>query len=386
MISHRSIFFWIVRSALLSAGLFNSGTAAAQLDNRAFFLDESTPHDEKGELSLRTYMLGFLRNNEYFHPNEPGRTWFGFQFQPEAAYQLDQRTTVFGGLYYRQDFGNPEPRTIRPVWRVRMAFDSLTLTLGNLYGSLQRDLPLPVYSFENVLEQRIEEGVQLNYRNRGIRAEAWADWRNMIYDGSNEPEEIWGGGRLAYRKDRKNYWAEIGGLLTAYHEGGQIDSSDAPLLIYMNAGLNVTFGVKLQNKKLNEIYGGYHLLRWDDLSPGDSTEETSVHDGGPAHLAFIGAKTKRGEIQLNYYRAWYFQAPFASDVYTSAPLGGAPVPEDFPGVQLLFLRYLRDIKVSEETTLTLRFEPFYDFTRNLWEFNMGLYVNIEDWHRLAKIY
>lgn len=356
--------------------------ARAQIDNLAFYQDVQSPFDSAGDLSLRLYGLGFNRNNEYFHPNEPGRTFFGMQLQPELSFQLNKRTQLFGGLHYRQDFGNPDPYLLQPVWRLVHQRDSLRFVFGSLYGSVQHRLPLPIYAFEYVIQDRVEEGLQLLYDYKGWHSDMWVDWQRMIYDKAAEQEAIWAGWTNTYTKHIASWSLTLAQQFTVYHEGGQIDTSNAPLLIYTNTGLEAGLRKDFTSSFLHAVYGSYHWLHWDNFSFSPGTAE---FQNGLAHLFSAGVETQLGGLQVNYYKGWYFQSPLAYDIYTAAPLLEAETEVVFQEQEVFFIRLLNTIELGEHLSLSLRLEPFYDFKRNRWDFNNGLYLCFEDWYRLGNI-
>lgn len=367
------VVFWVCSFCCLA------GDCSAQLDNSAFYLEPTAPLDTVGSLGLRLNALGYNRNNEYFHPFEIGRTWFGYQVFPEMAYQLHEDVQVFGGIYFRQDFGNEAVEQVQPLFRVQASFDSLLFVFGNIYGNVQHRLPEPMFAFERLIFDRQEEGVQLLWKKNGWDADAWLDWQTMIYPGDDKQEEIWAGLTLFKMLKSGPYYAEPGLGFTIFHEGGQIDSTDRPLRLFLSSFLQAKFGRTFASKRLHALEFTYQWLHFDDIWAG---EQVVQFEHGLGHFFTLYANSKWGGFMLNYYRSFSYFTQFGSGIYSAEGLNGGEIV--FPSRELLFFRTLADIHFGDHATLTLRFEPYYDFTRSRFEFSNSLYFSVREFWKLGR--
>ncbi|WP_152426338.1 hypothetical protein [Cesiribacter andamanensis] len=210
---------------LLGLGL----PARGQLNNEAFYLRFPVVAADSGKLQLHTYALGFSRNNEYFQRFADGYTYFGYQGMAWLSYQPDARVRVWGGLFMRDDFGTNRLQEVQPVFRIQARFDSLQLIFGTLQGSLNHQLIEPMYDFERVMVDRLEEGLQLLYEKERFWLDVWIDWERTIYLGSPFQERVSGGfsSRLDLAKKEKTRLV-LPLQMLAFHQGGQIDTDLPP--------------------------------------------------------------------------------------------------------------------------------------------------------------
>jgi hypothetical protein len=356
--------------------------ANAQLPNQAFYLQFPVQEADSGKLTLHTYAMGFSRNNEYFGRFADGYTLFGYQAMPWLSYQPDKRVRLWAGLFARDDFGNRYLSTVQPVFRLQVKFDSLQFIFGTLQGSLNHQLVEPMYDFERVMADRLEEGMQLLWERQRFWLDVWIDWERTIYTGSPFQEVVSGGfSARADLVENEKLKLVLPLQMLAFHQGGQIDTDPNPLITRVNTALGLELHKEVGRKFLHSYSLQPYVLGYKDAS----NEALVPFEQGWGLYLNAAAYTKLGGFMLSYWKG---------DGYI--PIKGGPLfssysfTYDNPGAasrerQILMLRLLNDIPVGKHLTLSLRAEPFYDLTEKRFEFSHGTYLNyrgsFELWNR-----
>ena len=124
------------------------------------------------EHQLRLEVQGFLFNkdNEYFNKIDPGLTYFGAQLAPRLVYYPAGNLRLEAGVFLWKNYGTLRLRQVRPLFTLKYRQGPHTLLFGNLEGNLHHGYIEPMYDFERVMTDRLEEGVQYQLRRR---APAW---------------------------------------------------------------------------------------------------------------------------------------------------------------------------------------------------------------------
>ncbi|MEM7110463.1 MAG: hypothetical protein AAF519_19700, partial [Bacteroidota bacterium] len=217
-----------------------SNLALCQLDNLAFDQLQPIPKQDSNALYIGFNALGFTKNNEYFNDIADGFTLFGFQFNPYFSYQVGDRFKFSGGLYLQQDFGNDDFSEIAPTFTAQYTFLNGKVLFGTLEGATSHQLIEPLFDFERVLVNRLENGFQFKIDKPDFFFDLWVDWQNMIYPGDNDQEEVTAG--ISFRKkivEAGDVKFTLPVQALVFHRGGQIDSSPLPLQTYLNTALGL---------------------------------------------------------------------------------------------------------------------------------------------------
>jgi hypothetical protein len=153
---------------LLVAGFlfFTTGLAQAQLDNRAF--QYRTPVRPEYDNQLRLAVQGFLfsKDDEYFNKIFEGRTYYGTQLATRLAYFPSPKLRLEAGIYLWKDYGNPRLMQVQPLFTAIYQTGPHRILLGNIEGHLNHNYIEPLFDFERVMLNRLEEGMQYQYTTR----------------------------------------------------------------------------------------------------------------------------------------------------------------------------------------------------------------------------
>jgi hypothetical protein len=323
--------------------------------------------------------MGFTKNNEYFNPMFDGYTLFGIQVHPNITYTLSDNFRIDGGVYLRQDFGNDGFQEVIPTFTFRAIYNNIDILFGSLDGSLNHGMIEPLYDFEKVMMDRIEQGNQFRYKGKKLDLDLWIDWLKMIYPRDPDQEEVYGGIRSNYLIKRSNtleiYYPV---QLILYHRGGSIDFNPNPIKTVINVatGIELTTG---EDRPGKWEFSGYYLYYRDF-----NFNSTWVYEDGNAFYFNVMRHFKHGlKIMTSYWSGNEFLSILGGKIYPSA---SSKVKNPYsldPNRNLLILRVMHDIDLGNGVVLTTRVEPLFDFTFSKFDFSHGLYLNFRKTFQLG---
>jgi hypothetical protein len=375
-------------------GLLCTVSCFAQLDNRSFSDVPNWQPDAEGKLFLNVYNLGYMQNNEYFDSVADGYTLYGNQFYPRLSYYVLPNVRLDAGLFLRNDFGNTTWQETKPTVSVTVKYDSLTFIFGNLNGSLNHGLIQPMYNFEKVINNRLESGSQFIYKHSWFYGDLWIDWQATQYFGSNYHEKIWAGLSSTSTLLNNPLWTiYVPFQFTAYHNGGQLDTSKAPQFSQFTAASGLGIEKKATS---NSFFKGW---KFESHVLGQNSNNHILpnlwQQGGGFYSNFL-LNTRVCNIMASY---WYghqyvnlkggFQYLSVSNLYQpNSPLvleGKQVTGTTFRNRNLFFIRFLKDFKLGEGICVSARMEPFYDMDSHLLEYNYGVFLNLNTNFFLGKV-
>ncbi|MEM9983204.1 MAG: hypothetical protein AAF734_11970, partial [Bacteroidota bacterium] len=325
----------------------------SQLNNQAFEWPISVDSNQIGRIRFQLGYLGYLKNNEYFDGIADGYTLFGQQLQPKVTYQPSPHLLIEAGLFMRQDFGESTFAETEPIFTLKYQKKHFRLVFGTLEGNLQHRLIEPLYDFERVIDDRIEQGIQFLYKSERFRADVWTNWRRTIQRNRNEQEEIEGAWYLHYLMNPKSrFQSKLILQSSLLHRGEQSSQSNLPIYTTQNHALG--FQTRLVNTNVRFLKGlsmeHYVLLFTVDSDSLTFSQGTGLYLNGTIH-------TKWGDWMTSYWRGNDFINLLGGDLYSSeARMGGTIEPQR----NLLIFRWLKDFELIPRCYLTARAEPYYD--------------------------
>ncbi len=345
----------------------------AQLDNTGFeqpVVKDTTPETP---FSFTLRALAFNKNNEYFNNIVEGYTLFGYRVTPAIGWQYNENVKVEGGIFLQKDFGNNNFTYAIPFFSILYDWNYSQILFGNINGSIHHQMIEPLEDFERLLYDVPESGIQYIVERPKFYMDAWVNWERMIYNNSNFKEEVSGGLVSIYDLfTDKNQSVKLHYQFKAYHRAGQIDTVDnQPLILrYNNA-----FGLSYEKKWNNSFFKGYkweaHYAHFFD----DSRKFELPYKQGHGYYVNGLLKTKVGDFMLSYWYGDHFHSYKGGRLYQSFTTNSnSRRYEDVR--QLLILRVMNEFKIGKSSTLLLRFEPYWDFQNNLFEFSHAIYFNI----------
>ena len=342
----------------------------AQLNNQVFEDSLAIASKDAKKLYLQVHNLNFVKNNEYFNNIIPGQTLFGYQLKPRLVYFPAKNVRVDAGIYLLKDFGKDEFSQIVPVFSVKFQKNKTSLTLGTLQGNLTHHLIEPLYDFDRILTNRLENGLQFLHDTRWWHLDLWVDWQNAIKPGTQE--EIFGGlHTYIIPVNTGGFKLSIPVQFTILHQGGQEAFIAKPILNTMNLAtglqLHLNFGKNAFVK----------ALKLDNYVLGSQAAEVTIgqpdFDNGQAFYGNLTLATRWGDFMGSIWLGDRFNSAQGGGLYRSTGVNNKTYSERHRDI--LLVRYLRDIKISSDVTLTLRMEPSYDFNNKKTEVAAGVYLH-----------
>lgn len=342
--------------------------AVAQLDNRAFTEEKPLAQADSGRLTLWLQGLTYFRNNEYFNPPAAGYTLIGYQFIPRLSLQLGPRLRAEAGLFVRQEHGDhPIIRQVMPIFTLQARLDSLEIVMGTLQGSLSHGLIEPLYHFENLIQRRIEQGLQLRYKRGPLRIDTWLNWVRYLPPGANFKEEFLVGSVNSYTPRMSGpVQAQLHLQVLFSHRGGQISTDTSA----GHTALHLAPGFSLYTR-------GWPQLRLDYYFVHYATSQKLDYMRGQGHYPNLSLNWPRLRLMASYWQGCRFVSAWGDPRFQSvAEAYATPQPWEEPTRQVLIGRLLYDLALFGRNTLTLRFEPHYDLRQGTLDYNYGVYVNL----------
>jgi hypothetical protein len=361
-----------MKKALFLIVLVIPAVVFAQLNNQAFEQRMSIEPSDSGKLYFGINMLGFAKDNEFFDTVVEGYTLFGYQLNPYLSYNISENVRLDAGVYAQKDFGNDDYSDIKPTLSLKIRNNNFNFIFGTLEGNLHHRLIEPLYDFERVLNNRLENGAQVVWMKEGIFLDAWINWQKMIYTNSVEPERFTAG--VSFNKtlfDLGDIHIDLPLQMVAAHQGGQIDTVDNEVI----TRINMAGGLTLEGTSAGFV-SGWGVKAYGTMFSTNANKPL-FNKEGVGYFINPYLKTRIGlTVMASYWHGDRFMSIEGSPLYASA---NELYPDRIDRTrEFLMLRFLYDVKVTEGLTLTARAEPFLDTYSQELEYSFGLYLNFSE--------
>ncbi|MCC2548414.1 hypothetical protein LJY25_18350 [Hymenobacter sp. BT175] len=353
--------------------LFSSLPGQAQLNNQAFLqpLDVRPEYDQQLRLSVEGFL--FNKDNEYFNKIDDGRTYYGAHLAPRLIYFPSPNLRLEAGVFLWKDYGTPRLQQVRPLFTAIYQNGPHRLLFGNIQGHLHHGYIEPMFDFERVMTNRLEEGSQYQLKTRRVQLDAWVNWVRQQYRFSNFQEEVVGGLSTEYtvHQDSSGWRVGVPFQFTASHNGGQIDTLDKPLQTLFNFATGLRVRKQLPSTFFRAVHADGYVTRFIDYS---FTSVLPYQKGNGLYLN-AGVDTRISSLQLAYWRGNGYISPLGGRLYRSISATVSDPNYTEQVRELIILRLLHDYHLHKTLTLTTRFEPLYDLGNKSIDFSFALYLN-----------
>ena len=334
---------------------------------------------QKGDLRVSLNAFTFFKDNEYFNKIIDGYTLYGTQLNPQLVYYPTKDLRLEGGVFLWKDFGNPVLQQVRPTFRATWTKGKQQIILGNIRPHLHHNYIEPMFNFERVMLNPLEEGIQFRYNGTRLQVDQWVDWQRQQYRFSNFQEEVAGGISSSYRMspDGSRWHVTIPFQFTAIHNGGQIDTLDKPLRTAFNEALGIDARYQLDGRSVQAVrFSGYGL----GFQNYSFTRGQFPFKYGRALYLNATLETRFADVMLSYWQGSRFISPLGGDFYQSASRTVSN-PEFLDRERrLLFVRLMHDFRISDAAALTARVEPVFDFNARVLDYSLAMYLNFrQEW-------
>ena len=332
-----------------------------------------------GELRVSMNAFVFFKDNEYFNKIVDGYTLYGTQLNPQLVYYPTKDLRLEGGVFLWKDFGNPQLQQVRPTFRATWTTGKKQIILGNIRPNLAHSYIEPMFNFERVMLNPLEEGIQTIYRGKRLFLDQWVDWQRQQYRYSNYQEEVAGGLSTSYRisPDNSRWTVALPFQFTATHHGGQIDTLDKPLQTAFNEALGLKARYRLDGPNVQAVRFSGYVLGFQDYS---FTAGQFPYKYGRGLYLNGTLETRFADVMVSYWQGARFISPLGGDLYQSASRTVSNPGFRDPQRKIVLLRLLRDFRISDAASLTARAEPLFDLNAGLLDYSFGMYLNFrQDW-------
>jgi len=365
-------------SVLIFFLLIVSSDFFSQLDNSSLFFNTTIDTSHEKTLFVKIQNLNFMKNNEYSNPMFDGFTLFGFQLNPQLGYQITKNLSIEGGIFLRKDFGNKNFTTVSPTFSLRYYKNNFKMIFGNLDGSLNHQLIEPLYNFERVISNRLENGAQFTLNKKHFDFDVWIDWLNMEYPSGNAQEKIMAGLSANVLKLKKGKWEfRVPFQATVIHLGGQIDTLHRGSHTDLNWAAGIVLNYKTDATYVKNIYlDARYVFRANNYF-ADLIKVQTWGDGFLGNIGFKGIY--KTDLLFSFWYGDSFYNELGGDLYSSKSRTVAYSSYYTERIrELLIVRLTKKIELAKGINVTLRVEPYYDFRDLQLEYSYGFYISIDE--------
>lgn len=356
---------------------------SAQMANDSLEYRIRPDSTKTGELHLSIHNFNYLRNYEFFSKFQDGYTLYGAQLEPQLVYYAHPRLAITAGVHVRKDFGEEGIYKTYPLFSIKYQHKGLALINGALEGSIQHRFIEPVFDIERKITHPVEYGTQLQITKPGIFIDAFLNWNKMIYKPSAEQEQLFAGGSAditLYKSDKAALSLPL--QVLAFHQGGQIDTLDAPLKTIVNAAAGFKFHYIL-GQTIRSVFTENYLVGYAD----NSTTQIQAYDKGNGVYLNAGVKSKYGDLIFSYWNADSYMSSIGMPLYQSVSykIGNEGYTEK--NRELLIVRYAYQKALIPNFYLDFRVEPVFDLGSNSaksFDFHHSLFLVYKQEFRLVK--
>ncbi len=248
------------------------------------------------------------------------------------------------------------------------------LVFGKLYGGLNHRLIEPLYQWERHYTARPESGLQVHFQNKKYFADVWLDWEQFIRYGDPKPELLTFGisASALLTAPESRFRLTIPFQLLIHHQGGQIDTSDAPKIVIGNAatGFDVEWvtGFKVLQSLFLKTYAVGYL---------DNTADKVVRPfkKGWGIYPVLEAKTNSFTLAAGYWHAQKFYA------FEGEALFGSFNPyepeKQFPTRDLITYKLLYQKQLHEKLQVGAQVEVYQDCGLHQADYSFGAYLRFK---------
>ncbi|MDR2914198.1 MAG: hypothetical protein LBV74_05130 [Tannerella sp.] len=339
----------------------------------------SSPHlleSDSNKLTFGIDITGFFKNNEYFSPVAKGRTLPGVNFLPKIGYQVDDRFRIGLGAYNVYYSGDQQKEGVYAFnslfLRLQYAINpDFNLVLGSYYGGLSHKLIEPLYQWERQFTDKPESGLQLIYENKKYFADIWINWQRYIEHGDSVPEVLTFGASVSARltNPEGRLHLTIPFQLLIYHRGGQIDTSDEPMVVMGNAVTGICSEWLFDKSFIRSIGLESYFAGYYDKLPN---KEVRPYTNGWGVYPVLKVNTSLFSFMSGYWYGKHFYA------FEGEPLFGSFNPynpkEQEPIRKLFTVKLAYSQQLLKKLAIGTQVETYTDLINKSTDYSFGVYL------------
>ena len=343
--------------------------------------------NDSNKLVFSFEMIGFFKNNEYFGPLEKGRTLPGTKILPKFVYQANRDFRAELGaysIYYSGEQEKQNDKTYVEGIFARMQYSprpEFSLVLGNIYGGINHRLIEPLYQWERQLVERPESGLQVIFQNERYFADTWINWKRYIERGDSVPEMLTFGVSLNAKLTKpKNYLqVSIPFQLLINHSGGQIDTSDEPMIVMGNAATGICVERFLKHSFFESIALKTYLTGYYDKLPN---KEIRPYDKGWGIYPVVQINSPLFSLMTGYWHAERFYSLEGEHLFGSFNLDYPS--EKIPVRKFVTCKLIYSQQLLKNLAIGAHVETYSDLKLRSTEYSFGLFLRFDQDFVLKK--
>ncbi|HSH52742.1 MAG TPA: hypothetical protein VK982_13540 [Bacteroidales bacterium] len=346
-----------------------------------YFHDQKIDSAKSNKLFLQIDNTTFFKNNEYFGDIAKGYTLLGFHLTPQIVYQPNENSELRFGTQLLSYYGREDEMEVSLLLSFQYQLHkNLSLTLGNIKGTLNHRLIEPLFDYERFFTHNIESGIQFLWQSEKIFADLWLDWEQQIFYDDLFQEKFNVGLSVDYTIFAKNnYSLSIPFQNLIRHLGGQINNNEEPLVTIFNNATGFTLTKKFSGKILHHIQLSSYLVNYQDLSPN----KQQMFIDGTGSYTTLEILNNRFNFLTGYWYGKQFIAPLGNPLYETYSRTNIFVEE--PVRQLIIAKINYHQNIFNGINLDVRFEPYFDLLNGNFEYNYGLVIIFKENFFLKEI-
>jgi hypothetical protein len=343
---------------------------------RNYYNQEVKLPAEPQTLSLSVNGSTFFNNNEFFGTNVEGYTLTGAFFQPELNYSVTGNLNAGVGIHLMKYNGRKEFAQVLPLFRLDYRVsESFRITMGSFNGGEAFLLPEPLYKFENHFTSLVNNGIRLDYHSGFLKSLTWINWENFILQGDSLQEQFtFGSSDIATIMEGNGNRIEIPIHILVHHQGGQINNTDKPVITTFNLGA----GFKLDHDFGNGERGGAFF---NPMFFYESSDESETH--GVAWYPRAGIRFDPFSLTAGYFRGSHFNSIHGEPLFIS-PDRSPNITSDDATRSLITFKAGVAKRISESSSILLRFEGYYDTALKKLQYTYGMHIILNESFILGK--
>ncbi|MDR2037430.1 MAG: hypothetical protein LBQ60_05860 [Bacteroidales bacterium] len=376
MLKLKNLFFLIILLA------FSVSLLQAQWFPETLLTSPKLVEKDSNLLSFSVDLTGFFKNNEYFSPVAVGQTYPGISMIPALAYQVSGKFRAEGGLYAVKYSGREKLFSIQPFIRLQYAITpNLNMVLGNLYGGLNHRMIEPFYQWERQFVAYPESGLQFVLDDDRWFADAWIDWQHYIERGDSVPEVLTFGlsaSRLLTQPGSK-FSLTLPFQLLIHHQGGQIDTSDDPMIVLGNVATGLCSRLQTGHRWIRSVGLDMYITAYYDRY---SNEAVRPFDKGWGIYPVLHIDATPFKLMAGYWHSDKFYAFQGELLFNSFDIYDPQ--EQLPKRDLLTFKLAFEKEVFKGVSVGAQIETYSDLDRGETDYSFGVHIRFDKRFRIKQ--
>ncbi|MBE9467780.1 MAG: hypothetical protein IMY72_05580 [Bacteroidetes bacterium] len=355
--------------------------ASAQSYNSIFLSETQINAADSNNVFFNFNNTNFIKNNEYFNKIIEGYTYIGLFAQPKLTYFPSKNIKIEGGVHLLKYSGLDKFTQTKPIFTFQYQHKDFSLILGTIYGTLNHNLPEPVFSFEHYYTNNVENGMQILLNKTYLKSDTWINWEQFILPNDTLPERLtFGSSNLFYLSDTSNSLIlTIPLQFLINHRGGQSSNINSNIQTLANTDIGLNVKYKIQSKAIKSIeFNNYYFSFFNN-----SNIIETYFDKGSATYSQLIINANKFIYSVGYWNAHNFMSVFGDPMFQL--VSQKNILDTKPDKQLLTSNLFYSAPLCKGVNFGFRTELYYDLAAEKFDYSMGLNIVVNQKFFLKKI-